>query len=154
MPPLNWRAPRGVYALKHLPTQKTYIGSTINLPSRWKKWKAELTFNEQELPSSFPRTGLQDWDFIVLKNFPDTATAKDLEDVEHELIAKYRLKSPELILNSRKQGEFIRAEHDGEMMTFGEMSRRTGVQEMTLRWRWKNGRRGADLVAATGRKKA
>ena len=151
MPPLNWRAPRGVYALKHIPTGKVYIGSTINLPNRWKRWKAELTFNQQELPRSFPQTTLDDWEFKVVKEYPPETEASDMQVDEHQLIARFRALHPELSLNSRKMEERETFIHEGRETTIYDLSRETGIQYMTLLYRYNQGWRGDRLVKPTTR---
>lgn len=134
----------GIYALKHRPTGKAYIGSSKSLRARKKKWFGELATGGQELPRSFPLTNFQDWDFTVVRHYEPEQYEKMRSD-ELAMIRAFKLKAPDRCLNY--YAEEYQIEYKGQVVTMAELSRLSGISQQTLSYRYKQGLRGHALVA-------
>lgn len=93
----------GIYAVRHKPTQRLYIGRSLNLKRRHSEWRGVVA-NGLNVPSEHFRTMLagcppEEWEFLILAEFPGV-TEKVLAEKEHEAISKVRASKPKLLLNT------------------------------------------------------
>ena len=94
----------GVYALIHRPTQRVYVGSSANLPSRLASWRHVLR-NGAGLPArlaALPR-GTDDWEFKVIVD-GSHMTVTEILNAEQQAITRIAEKAPERLLNASVAG--------------------------------------------------
>lgn len=132
----------GIYALRHKATGLIYIGSSINLSRRKRRWFQDLNAQNTTLPLRLRELGgdRNDWEFSVLKLLP-FATHDELIALETRAIAHARRAAAAKILNAVQAT--TRASPGisvgGEVRSLREWQAVTGVPKETIRTRLKVG---------------
>jgi predicted GIY-YIG superfamily endonuclease len=91
----------GLYFLKHVPSQRVYVGGTKNLKRRLRQWR-DSSYRaglQSKLYEAFGETELEDWEFVVAKEMPG-ADLETLKQVEEAAIKKILDQRPESCLNT------------------------------------------------------
>jgi hypothetical protein len=92
---------RGVYTLVHIATKSIYVGSSINMPGRRKRWWSNMRANPQNLPPNIRALSCnrRDWAFSVLWDGTN-ATSEQLEAQERRAVELMAVKAPARLLNA------------------------------------------------------
>lgn len=131
----------GIYALRHRPTGKLYVGSSKDLANRRGKWWRELNTRSPTLP--FRITELagdrRDWDFIVL--WSGEATPARLLEREQQALQRVQNVAPERCLNSvsATRSDVVLITAMGEARSLRAWAARTGVPKSTISYRLRIG---------------
>lgn len=75
----------GIYGIKNTVTQKWYVGSSKNIPSRWRTHQTRLRnkcHHSKKLQASWNKHGQECWQWVILESLQDSVTPEDL--VAHE----------------------------------------------------------------------
>lgn len=99
----------GVYLIRHIPTQKIYFGKTVNLKRRYMEWRTGAAtgskFGSIRLRDMMLATPLDEWEFCVLKELPDS-TDSELRSYELRAIEAASARCSERLLNTIGTGEY------------------------------------------------
>lgn len=105
--------PFAVYAMRHRPTGKFYIGSTTDLDRRIYQWRGEFARAAKWIGSGGWRPGInisrrvletsmafEEYEFLTLETLPAAATADDAAYAENRAIVWAAKVTPALLLNT------------------------------------------------------
>lgn len=143
----------GLYALKHRPTGKLYIGRTIDLQRRYAEWKnavnTGLGIKSTLLAKMFSDCPADGWEYVVLQEIPG-ADEQTLADRESKAIDRLGQRAPHLLLNTLAAAVRVSPHpasrtvltHEGKPITYAQAALALGcsqkqVQKRTARWRAK-----------------
>jgi hypothetical protein len=133
----------GIYALRHRPTKKLYIGASSSLSFRELQWRVLLRADPKRLPAKirallpFPS---EDWEFYVIQDGTGMST-EELQQAEQLAIDHVRTHSPDKLLNTARALpiEHVGVLAHGRALSLRGWERETGVARATIAARLKAG---------------
>lgn len=128
-----------IYALRHRPTGKVYIGSTNYLLVRMRNWKQ--AFRDGRAAHLAAVGPFDEWEPHVLQELPG-ATPSELARAEAEVLVRAVRKAPAKIVNKQlvaRRPDAPGLEVGGRVRLLAEWERETGVSRGTVRSRLRLG---------------
>lgn len=124
----------GIYALRHKPSGKFYIGSTNDFTNRWYAWKSTMRRNVSGLPPAIRLTSIDPNDWELLPLHVCEATPSVLAKMEQLAIDAAVARAPDRVLNILP---VWRADDGGLLVgdrrqTYAMWSRETGISGKTI----------------------
>lgn len=93
----------GVYLVRHKPTDRLYVGRTVDLSRRYSEWKmtfsAHLGVKSFRIKELLEEGGADEWEFSILAELPG-ATEEQLADYETRAVTRIGNRAPERLLNT------------------------------------------------------
>lgn len=145
----------GIYVVRHKPSDRLYIGRSLDLARRYQEWKtvfrSHLGVKSSEILKLLEGSTPEDWEFGIIAELPG-ATDDTLADYEERAVTRVGNKSPARLLNTlnpaipRKQETATSPKsaitRGGTPVPYSEAARVLGctvkqVQKRMARWRAK-----------------
>jgi len=93
----------GIYLIRHKPTDRLYVGRSLDLFRRYSDWKLSLTthlgIRSSAIKELAKQSCIDDWEFSTLIVYPG-ATDEQLSEYENRAVSKIGGSSPDRLLNT------------------------------------------------------